>query len=134
MEKLQRLLRDMFQFDCVDLDFGIYRIMNYKRDVVEKFITKDLPEAISRELEKGALAKQSQAAEELEKVKEQIRQTLGKDALDADGDLSEKFQDIKIGKKYLDLKAKAAGGRGREALEVLIFNHLFTFFNRYYQE
>jgi hypothetical protein len=29
--KFQQLLREIFQFDCTDLDFGIYRIMNYKR-------------------------------------------------------------------------------------------------------
>lgn len=50
-EKFQTLLRELFQFDCADLDFGIYRIMNYKRDVIEKFITKDLPKAVSDELD-----------------------------------------------------------------------------------
>jgi adenine-specific DNA-methyltransferase len=43
--KFQHLLRELFQFDCADLDFGIYRIMNYKREVIERFITQDLPEA-----------------------------------------------------------------------------------------
>jgi adenine-specific DNA-methyltransferase len=46
-EKFQQLLRELFQFDCADLDFGIYRIMNYKRDVIEKFIAQDLPKAIA---------------------------------------------------------------------------------------
>ena len=40
IDKFQRLLRDIFQFDCADLDFGIYRIMNHKRDVIEKFSKK----------------------------------------------------------------------------------------------
>ena len=56
LEKLQRLLRQMFQFDCADLDFGIYRIMNHKRDVIERFIEKDLLEAVAEELDRGALA------------------------------------------------------------------------------
>ena len=38
LSKFQELLRELFQFDCADLDFGIYRIMNYKRDVVDQFI------------------------------------------------------------------------------------------------
>ncbi len=37
--KFQQLLRELFQFDCADLDFGIYRIMNRKRDMIERFIT-----------------------------------------------------------------------------------------------
>jgi len=64
-EKFQLLLRELFQFDCADLDFGIYRIMNYKRGVIEKFITQDLPKGVAEELERGSLADQSQAAREL---------------------------------------------------------------------
>jgi len=133
LEKFQRLLRELFQFDCADLDFGIYRIMNYRRDVIERFIMKDLPEAIAEELDRGALADQSQAAKELKHVAEQISQ-LDKGALDADGNLADTYRGTPLGKKYLDLKAKAAGGRGREALEAGIFNHLYAFFSRYYQD
>jgi len=133
-KKFQDLLRELFQFDCADLDFGIYRIMNYKRDVIEKFITQDLPKGIAEELDRGALADQSQAAKELTEVAQQIRETLGKDALDADGNLAEAYHGTPLGKKYQDLKAKAAGGRGREALEASIFNHLYAFFSRYYQD
>jgi adenine-specific DNA-methyltransferase len=91
-EKFQQLLRELFQFDCADLDFGIYRIMNHKRDVVEKFITQDLPKAIADELDRDALADQAQAAKELKEVSEQITQTLGKDALDTDGNLAATYQ------------------------------------------
>ncbi len=133
-EKFQALLRELFQFDCADLDFGIYRIMNYKRDVIEKFISTDLPALIGEELNRGALADQSQAAEELAETAEQIAETLGKDALDADGNLAEAYHATPLGKKYLSLQGKAAGGHGREALEATIFNHLYTFFSRYYQD
>ena len=132
--KFQSLLRELFQFDCADLDFGIYRIMNHKRAVIERFISTDLPQAIAEELDRGALAEQSQAAAELKEVAAQIKETLGSDALDADGRLAEKYHATPLGKKYLGLKAKATGGRGREALEAAIFNHLYTFFSRYWQE
>lgn len=42
LTKLQALLRELFEFDCADLDFGIYRIMNLKRGAIEAFIQKDL--------------------------------------------------------------------------------------------
>ena len=42
LTKFQDLLRELFQFDCADLGFGIYRIMNHKRDVVERFITEQI--------------------------------------------------------------------------------------------
>lgn len=30
-EKLKKILKELFQFDSGELDFGIYRIMNYRR-------------------------------------------------------------------------------------------------------
>jgi len=103
-EKFQQLLRELFQFDCADLDFGIYRIMNYKRDVVEKFITQDLPKAIADELDRDALADQAQAAKDLKEISEQITQTLGKDALDAEGNLAATYHATPLGTKYMTLK------------------------------
>jgi len=131
-KKFQDLLRRLFQFDSADLDFGIYRIMNFKRDVVERFIEKDLLDAVSVELESGMLAKQSVAAEELEEVKKEIAETLGEEALDHDGNLAEKYKVTPLGEKYLKLKKKASGARAKPAVEALIFNHLHTFFSRYY--
>jgi adenine-specific DNA-methyltransferase len=46
IKKFQGLLEELFQFDAADLDFGVYRIMNYKRGVIERFIQEDLPRSI----------------------------------------------------------------------------------------
>jgi adenine-specific DNA-methyltransferase len=134
LDRFQSLLRELFQFDCVDLDFGIYRIMNHKRDVIERFITDDLPGAVAEELERGALAEQSRVAAELQDVVAQINETLGARALDAGGKLAAKYHDTPLGERYLALKAKAAGGRSRDALEAAVYNHLYAFFSRYYQD
>ena len=48
ISKFQQLLRELFQFDCADLDFGIYRIMNYKRDAIEEFITGNIAPNLRR--------------------------------------------------------------------------------------
>lgn len=71
-EKFQKLLRELFQFDCADLDFGIYRIMNHKRAVIEQFIEKDSLNAVSEELQKGALAQETNAAERLAELRSVI--------------------------------------------------------------
>jgi len=73
LSKFQQLLRELFQFDCADLDFGIYRIMNYKREVIEKFIVEDFPKAIADELKSGALAEQGLAAADLEEGTDSFR-------------------------------------------------------------
>ena len=133
-EKFQGLLRELFQFDCAELDFGIYRVMNYKRDVIEKFIAEGLPKAISDELEKGILADQAQAARELKEVAGQIKELLGHDVLDPKGNLAEAFHNTPLGRKYQGLRIRVGIWRDREALEAAIFNHLYAFFSRYYQD
>ena len=131
-KKLQELLRQLFQFDCADLDFGIYRIMNFKRAVLDKFIEKDLPRAVSAELDTGALSEQSEVVEQLKEVAKQIRENLGDDAIDGDGNLAPKHGDTKVGRKYLALQARVGGAQSRPALEAAVFNHLYSFFSRYY--
>jgi len=131
-DKLQELLRELFQFGSADLDFGIYRIMNFKRDAIEQFIQKDLIETIDKELSRGALASQSQAATELKEVAAQIRETLDEAAVNGDGVLVESYRNTLLGKRYLDLQTRAYATQERPALEATIFNHLYTFFSRYY--
>ena len=38
LEDFKRKLQEIFEMDKSDLDFGIYRIMNYKRKEINKFI------------------------------------------------------------------------------------------------
>jgi adenine-specific DNA-methyltransferase len=132
--KFQNLLRELFQFDCADLDFGIYRIMNYKRAVLERFIAEDLPRAIEEELKRGALAEQSEAAQALESARKKVLESLGNDALDADGNLVNEYRNTRVGKAYLEAQQRAQGSRSRDALEADIYNHLYTFFSRYWQD
>ena len=49
-KKLLNILREMFQFDQSDLDFGIYRIMRMKRDEISRFVDEELPAQISEGL------------------------------------------------------------------------------------
>ncbi len=134
VEKFQSLLRELFQFDCADLDFGIYRIMNHKREVIEHFIAVDLPKAIAEDLAQGALAEQSQAVKDLEVVRKKVQDALDEDALDADGNLAEKYRDFKAGKEYLAAQERAKVAQTSDALEAAIYNHLYAFFSRYWQE
>lgn len=43
LEKLQSLLRELFQFELSDLDFGIYRLFRLKKDELDKFIDEQIP-------------------------------------------------------------------------------------------
>ena len=131
--KFRELLRGLFQFDCADLDFGIYRIMNHKRNAIKRFIGEELPARIAGDLDTGQLARQDQADEKLKEAHGKVLESLGPQALDADGELIA-FVDSVLGQDYLRAKAAAEPGRSRQAVEADTYNHLFTFFSRYYQD
>ena len=131
--KFQNLLRELFQFDCADLDFGIYRIMNQKRDVMEEFITDTLPTTVTAELDSGLLAQQAQAQTLLKKTAQKVIETLGDDAIGDDGKLAAPFRKSPLGRDYLDAQTRAAGD-SRADVEKEIYNHLYAFFSRYYED
>lgn len=132
-EKFQGLMRELFQFDMADLDFGIYRIMNHKRQVIERWLTEDLPRIIEEALRQGALADQQRAQQALAQARQKVVETLGEGAIDAEGNLDKKFADTNVGKEYLAARQQAALAQPTEALETAVYNHLYTFFSRYYQ-
>ena len=134
LEKFQSLLRELFQFDCADLDFGIYRVMNQKRAMIEAFIEKDLIESVSKELKKSALKEQGELVGQMEALAEKIREDIADDAIDADGNLDGAHQKTKLGKQYLELQKKTAGAVAASDLEAKVFNHLWNFFSRYYDD
>ena len=100
-EKFQELLKKLFQFDNAELDFGIYRIMNHKRAVIEQFIETDLAEGIAKELASGALAQEAGLAQQLAEVTAQIKENIGDEALDAEGDLAAEYHRTQTPKQNL---------------------------------
>jgi len=132
LEKFQSLLRELFQFDCADLDFGIYRIMNHKRDVVGKWITETLPARVEAELRTGALRADSTTADRLDELKGQLTTNFGADALDGDGNLANAFHATPLGKQYLELRKAAEHAIGGGDQRAIVFNHLYQFFSHYY--
>ena len=135
LRKFQEQLGELFQFNSADLDFGIYRIMNHKREAIHRFIDEKLPAAVSDALDSGPLARQVQSSTALEAVAQQVRDTLGPDAIDERGTLDAQWHSIPLGQTYLDAQSQAAGdSRGPAAVEADIYNHLYNFFRRYYQD
>ncbi len=131
--KFQNLLRELFQFESADLDFGVYRILNHKRDVIEKFVVEDLPAAVEEELDRGILKEQAWAAEEMEEAATQIKEYIAPDAIAPDGSLKSSHDDTVLGRRYLRFRdLSLSGARSRTAIELDIYNHLLTFFGRYY--
>ena len=133
LKKLQRLFRDMFRSDRSDLNFGIYRIMNHRRDAVEEFIQETLPKSIRAELKKEYMRKE-QASDVLREVARRVQDTLGPDAIGSDGQLAVEFRDTPLGSEYQEVQRLAADMDDPSEIETDIYNHLYGFFSRYYQD
>ncbi len=72
--------------------------------------------------------------QDLEAARKKVLETLGDDALDAEGNLAEKYRETQAGKEYLAAQERARSAQSREALEAAVYNHLYAFFNRYWQD
>jgi len=135
--RLQELLRDLFQFDASDLDFGVYRIMNQRRDRIEQFIEEDLLDAVEESLDSLADAERIEIEDELEDRRDELRAQLeGDDVFDPDGSLSDEFAELPLSavNEYQDLWATREDVAVAEETEARIFNDLYRFFSRYYKD
>jgi adenine-specific DNA-methyltransferase len=131
LQKLQNLLQQLFRADVADLDFGIYRIINYRRDQIQNFIDEKLPAIVNNALEANTEAES--AREELEDLKKRVKDAFGDDVLDADGNLiDETIRDRPLVKQYLEAKEQLGSPQTRDQREDAVYNHLYTFFSRYY--
>lgn len=137
IQKFQGLLRSLFQFETSDLDFGIYRILNYKREQIERFIEKDLVNKVESAFAKHKAERLINIKQQFEKVKEELLDTakkLGKAPLTPSGELKDEFRDSELGRKYQALKQQKDEAETIDEIELQVFNDLYSFFSRYYEE
>ena len=133
LASFQSLLRELFQFDCADLDFGIYRIMNHKREVVDRYIAQELPKTIEDAVAQGAIETQAKRAEALEETLKNVRDAFGEDCIAPNGELLS-YHETPLGKKYMLWRARARHAESTADVRRDVYNHLHTFFSRYYQD
>jgi adenine-specific DNA-methyltransferase len=77
-EKLKTLLKELFQLDQPDLDFGLYRIMHAKSTEVSQFLDQDLLPQVKDAFALYKTADKAEIEKELAKAIEQA-QGLGVD-------------------------------------------------------
>lgn len=134
IQKFQELLKGFFQFETSDLDFGIYRILNYKRDQIEKFIQEDLVNKVESAFAKHKDERLANISQRFEEAKEKIIQSLGKEAFTPTGELKEQFKDTPLGRDYLSIKAQKDEVETIDEIKLQVFNDLYSFFSRFYEE
>lgn len=123
-EQLLRLierLREIFEIDKSDLDFGIYRILNIRKKEIEKFLEEGLPKRVQETL--------APFAADTTAVENRIRE-IEKQCEDVGVDV----KNSKMAGEYAELKAQLAKGVDLSGLEADVYSHLLSFFSRYYEE
>ena len=119
-QELVSKLREIFQIDRPDLDFGIYRILNSRQKEINEYLEKKLPAKVAASLATGNTANIESVQEELEK------------AIDGAAALGVAAESVP---KVLELKAKLSAARqGGSEYENAVFSHLLVFFSRYYEK
>ena len=118
-DEFRNILRELFQLDQADLDFGIYRIMAVKRVEIERFLDQDLLPQVRKALEKYQPAAKADLEQSLVTMVADLR-SAGVDPEDAP--------------KVKEFREQVAKATDLDALEDEIFSHLVTFFRRYYKE
>lgn len=117
-QELVAKLREIFQIDRPELDFGIYRILNARADEINEYLEQRLPEKVQAALSSGNEAQREQVARELKEKEEQYI---------ADG------VDPATVPKVQDLRKKLTEySTGASEHENAVFSHLLAFFSRYY--
>ena len=118
-DKFITTMKKVLMLDQADLDFGIYRIMNQKRDQIESYLNNDLRRQVSEAIRENA----SNDAEALKKELKQLVATLTAAGMNPDD-----------APKVKELKERIAQSGNSEELENEVYSHLAIFFGRYYDK
>lgn len=118
-DRLIALLRELFQLDQPDLDFGIYRIMHAKAGEVTRFLERDLLPQVQQAFAQYRSADAAELRGQLERMVAQLADA------GVDPDTAPRVQ---------ALRAQLQGAVDLGTLESEVYDHLYGFFRRYYSE
>ena len=118
-EKLTSLLKELFQLDQLDLDFGLYRVMHAKREEVSNFLETDLLGSVKTAFHEYRTADRAKSEKELRRAIEEARRHTNQ---------PEDSALVKEARAKLSLHVDVG------KLENDVYDHLFSFFRRYYHE
>jgi len=118
--KLVRLLKELFQLDQPDLDFGLYRIMHARAEEITRFLDHELLPQVQEAFSKYRTADKAELEKELQEV------ISGIEKAGMNPEESPKVRELrqKIAEQGVDISG----------LEREVYDHLYKFFRRYYQD
>lgn len=126
LDRFTKLLKEIFELDKSDLDFGIYRVMNLRKTQIEEFLTQRLPQMVQETLVPFAQGSKEEIRAQMTQIEESVA------AMGMTVDVLPDTAPMK--QKYVQLKKQLAEGADLSALETDVYSALYSFFNRYYED
>lgn len=120
-ESFKKKLEEIFMMDHAELDFGIYRIMNQKRNDIQRFLDLELLPQVKQVLE-------GNNGGEADKAKKRMAEI----AASVGGNIEVLPKGTPMRDEYDKLEAQLAQSGDTESMQAEVFSHLVTFFSRYY--
>lgn len=133
LEQLKSFLNELFQFDSQDLDFGVYKILHYKRKEIKDFIDKLLVDKVQEQLQTLTSEESKKATEQLKELEQDEFIQGWINANEEERKAAEKFGKQKIA-EYKRIKTQVTEAKVSGDTENHIYNHLTLFFSRYYDK
>ena len=134
LNRLKDLFCELFQVDTADLDFGLYRLFRLKRTEIEAFLDKQLPAAVDRAFKAVTGDEREKLQKQVAQLAKQARESVADDAIFPNGEPSPKYAETKAVKEYAEARKRMEAVEATEAQRAEVFNQLYAFFSRYYDE
>ena len=120
-ESFKKKLEEIFMMDHAELDFGIYRIMNQKRNDIQRFLDLELLPQVKQVLEGNNRGEADKAKKRMAEI-----------AASVGGNIEVLPKGTPMRDEYDKLEAQLAQSADTESMQAEVFSHLVTFFSRYY--
>jgi len=130
--RLKSLLRELFQLDVADLDFGLYRLFRLKRDEVEAFLERQLPAEVDRAFEAAAGAEREALQKRVDDLAERARASVADEAILPSEEPNPAHAAAKAVKEYAEARSRLQAVEASETQRSEVFNLLYALFSRYY--
>ena len=121
-ESFKKKLEEIFMMDHAELDFGIYRIMNQKRNDIQRFLDLELLPQVKQVLEGNNGGEADKAKKRMAEIEQMFAGMDIETLPDSNPNVAE----------YQKLKAQFSQSADTESMQAEVFSHLVTFFSRYY--
>jgi len=137
LEQLKNSLKEMFQFQNNDLNFGIYKIYKLKQKEIEKFIDDNLENIVKKELQNVSNLEEKSNLLELELFLKWFNQEKLLEDINSNYEKIDWFINLWWNWDTEKLKEILKSGRNWSIewdLENKIYNYILNFFELYYSE